>query len=775
MKIFDRIFITLLIVAVLVSSMAVSTFASEPEGSAGETEEEVKPEYTLQDYVNLLEYFDEDVLFGYDFTGDTVDYSASLVKNTDGDRSDRVVGVQQDGFLSLTIKGREGNPRAYAYSDLNTYLGWTSETAIGSFNADFKVCGSSNPGEEFDVGNLPKIVVVVGDAGLGNAADAATHGTTIASIDYRGGYFTYLKSVDDGLGGKKGIQYVTNFAITADSWYTVSLTYDRIAGKVSITVTDATDETKTITVSDGYVPYNEIRDVRIGAHGDDLGTARGTVMSFAYARVLGGIYHRDVLNMQNDIEEKLLCMYEAVKNEETDHELRMDICDVASKIKGNGFTSELEDVQAALDVIGFTGVQYYVNLINECLTGNTELPTYADRREYVDSVLVYADALDIHDFSTETEEDILLAYDALVAIYALDDELVRIEEHTKEFIAEIDKSRKDDLSNYPKLVEYVAKFGEYDPDLTYEGAADAYDFYLQLCASAEAMDQNVELFIEHLGIANDAELDINTRVASFRTLKDNFFGNRTYPGFSEYLDLYLDEVEPYFNDVIFNSESFIRYVEKADYSPYVTAKQSNLDVALGYMDLAHPEFEGVAEAKLLYVEVQEYIDAQIANANAYIAAVNKLDTLGLEELLATIDSVKELKKIGDVNGVAGVIEANIKFDEILASLELGDRYCIHFIALVNSLDNASTTAERYKIFAAAKKAQKDVVDTYEGVLEAIEKLDNAIEAYNNDVASVNEEFDRASEVAAYTAGAGKGSNYVSVHIVALVKKIFTEE
>ena len=66
MKSTKRIFIALLIVAVLLSSLTV--FASAEE-------------YGVEDFVNVLEYFEKSVLFDYDFTGEDVDYSAIFIAN----------------------------------------------------------------------------------------------------------------------------------------------------------------------------------------------------------------------------------------------------------------------------------------------------------------------------------------------------------------------------------------------------------------------------------------------------------------------------------------------------------------------------------------------------------------------------------------------------------------------------------------------------------------------------------------------------------------------
>ena len=64
MKMTKRIFIALMIVAVMVCSIAFSALASELK---------------IEDYENVLEYYEESTLLEYDFTGEDVDYSADLL------------------------------------------------------------------------------------------------------------------------------------------------------------------------------------------------------------------------------------------------------------------------------------------------------------------------------------------------------------------------------------------------------------------------------------------------------------------------------------------------------------------------------------------------------------------------------------------------------------------------------------------------------------------------------------------------------------------------
>ena len=173
---------------------------------------------------------------------------------------------------------------------------------------------------------------------------------------------------------------------------------------------------------------------------------------------------------------------------------------------------------------------------------------------------------------------------------------------------------------------------------------------------------------------------------------------------------------------------------------------------------------------------QAFIEEQIANANAYINAVNKLDTLSGAALTAGIEEALRLQESGNVLGVDGITEANIKLNQTIASIELTERYCIHFINIVNSIDRAADSAELYSILADARAAELDADKSYSGVADASAKLAKAISDFNAQVNSINADYEEANTVAANTCGVGGvADNTVAGQVIALIKKFFDEE
>lgn len=755
MKMTRRIFIALLILAVSVSSFAVFASADETE-------------FSLQDYVNVLEYYEEQSLVDVDFGVDGVTYdfwtnsarAAQYVQSIVTDETS-----PRGKYLSVAIKERPGT--IGAYTDIHSYFGWTSDEAIDDFNIDMIVSGekyNSNNNQKDE--HLPKIVVVVNDAAFApmTAANTPKTGTTIAAVDYRGGYFTYLKASGE---------YVTDYAIEEGAWYNLSLTYDADTS-VTITITNCADPEKTLTVTDGYAPLQSVKDVRVGAHGDDGGVARGSMVKYAYVRVQGGVYHREMANMQSDIEAKVLGMYQFFNDDTVSIEDKIVVCEVVDKLNTYGFTTDKADVQEALDALGVGVVGLYNAKIEEFVATIDSFTDYESKKAYVEQTASYAAALAELDLTGVSAELVAKTEKNLADFAALQEKFDASKLDSAKFLELVASMLDHDLNDYAVVSADLALFEGCNPDLTYEGVAEAYKHYNKLVFAEETIRTSAESFIAAVTVANNPELDFNARAEAFKTITNLYFDNETYPGVTEAIEGY-NAVRDYMNLEISNAENFIKYVNKADYALYISAKQENLDIAKGYMDICQPDFEGVAEAKVLYAEVQAFIDQQIVNANAYINAVNALDSLSGTALTAAIKNAQSLQAAGNVLGVEGVTEANIKLNQVIAAIELVERYCIHFVNLVNSLDSAADASATYAILADAREAELDADKSYAGVAEASAKLAKAIADFNAQVNAINAEFEKANDIAANTCGVGGNATPVSSQVVALVKKFFDED
>lgn len=757
MKMAKRIFIALLVIAVMASSFAFAASAAS---------------YTIEDYSNVLEYFEESTLICYDFTGEDVDYQSGLLLKNLGEVDAALVNSDEFGkYLSLCVKERSGWATAM---DSHVYFGWTSDNGVDSFNLDMTVSGSVNPDAATEK-NLPKIVVVVGGEKLEGLEGANNAGVTIASIDYRGGYFTYLKAVTDSEGNEYCGEYRTDFAIEADAWYNVSLTYDSENGNATITVTNCNEAYKTITVTDAYVPYNDVKDIRIGQHGDDNGTARGTEIKFASIQLLSGTYHRDPAEMNADVDAKILAMYELVCGNDATLDEKAAVADIVKDIVAYGYVSENEDVQNAMAALAKGAPGLYDDKIGECVNGFAGIPTYAEKRALVDECLVYAEFLENLDLTTVDEELAASILANVAALRELDAFLLNVESQTLAFIDAYATVKNTNIDNYPEAVAALSVLVPYanDVDSTYEGAGEGYSFYERLANSCDKIKTKSDSFIEAVAIASNTELYFNDRAVAFKSLKKLYYDNTTYPGVAEAIEIY-NSIYDEMTATIEKADNFIKYVNKADYADYVTAKQENLELAAQYID-CHLDYSGVAEAQVLYRELLTYVTTQIDNAHAYINAVRLLEKLSGAELTAGIEKAKNLQAAGNVLGVEGVTEANIKLEQIVSAVELDTKYSEYFVRVVKSLDEANGAEAIYAILVEAKAAEAKANQRYEGVGEASEKLEKAINAYNKQVKAANDTFVKANETAAKTCGVGSSVKVIENRVIALVKKFFEEE
>ena len=758
MKMTKRIFIALLIVSVMVSAFAFTATASS--GSA-------------LDYSYLLEYYEEPTLFYYDFTGEDVDYSSSLLVNRSSTLTSSVVADETaPGGKYLSLEIAAATNKFNTYSDNHVYFNWTSENGIDDFIINMTVSGVKASGKEQ---NLPKIIVAVSDQGYTDPSVGSSVGTTIAAIDYRNGYFSYLKKNVSAEGVVSATETNTSFAITEGTWYDIEIVYNHEQRVATVKVTDANNARNTYTVTDAYVPYEAVKNVRIGAHGTDNGVARGSIMKFAKIYALGGQYKRNPADMQADIESTLLKMHDVLSSDDVALEDKIATCGVANKLVEYGFTTTDAEVQRVLDALGVGVIGLYNDKIETCVRTYESLPTFAEKKALVDDAMGCVEMLEDMDLTEVDASLVATVNENIAAIKAVDEIIKAVEADSKSFIEAVELAMNVDLTDYTAINSSLEAINVYNPDSTYEGIEDAYAFYLKLTATAESIKSSADAFIAAVEVANDSTLDINTRADAYRLIADIYYDNETYPGITEAIATYTDSVVPYLSVEIERGDSFIKYVNKADYAIYVSAKQDNLDIAATYMDICHPEYRGVAEAKLLYAEVQTQVNNLINSANAYIEAVKALESLSGDALSSAIKIAQGLQEAGNVLGVPGVTEANIVFDQIVASIELRTGYSNYFIRVVDSIDTASSTEALYAILKEAKELEANADKSFAGVSEASVKLEKAIADYNKLVNETNAEFTKASDVAANTCGIGTSANTVADRVIALIKKFFDEE
>lgn len=766
MKMSKRIFIALLIVSVIVSVFTFSVSAAEENNF---------------DYGYLLEYYEEPVLFDYDFSKENVEYS--IISSNSGITSEIVTDANAPGgkYLSITTPKSAG-----LWADVivknDVYLNWNAtDKSVDDFILEMTVSGQRGDGDEKQ---LPKIIISLADETCDSADVSSTLGATIVALDFRSHCFAYLKSTVNTDGETEGVFTNTEFTVSEGVWYNVYVQYETESGAATVTVTNASDPTDTYTVADVFVPYDEIKNVRVGAHGTDGATSRDNVMNFASLRAIGGKYDRHPSELQTAIDQGVIDMYADFMTDEVSFSVREYLSDVAIKLHAYGFVPGEENLEAQAAFAGLLGgtAPYCNDKLVAYAESYNNISDYYERRDLIDEALVYVDYLGTIDAS-EIPADLKAEIEANIAtINGFDTALKNAEIGSLALINAVGKNMSANYDDYNEVVAKYNQLHEYGQyaDPTYKGAYEAYVFYSTIREAKEDIETNAKRFIDAANILN-SEADFNTIAAAFLVCKNNYYANTTYPGLAAALDIYNSHYDTV-NTQIEMAENFIKYVGQADYADYVPMKLENLAEAEKYMGcLTDDPYIGVTEAKALYDKVRAEVDENVRNAELYIAAVNALDSLSGDALLAGIENALSLKAAGDVLGVDGVADANIKLDKLVSSIELAPKHRDYFLSLVASIDSAATSAELFEILRLAQSAEADAVaalaadPSYQSAItEASAKLAIAIENFNAQVTAVNAEFVKANQAAANTCGIGKGTTPVADRVIALIKKFFEE-
>ena len=763
MKMSKRIFVVLLTVAFLVCAFAFTASADAEE-------------VTIANYDYLLDYYEKPVIFALDFSNDNVDYLGSLFSNYISDTSKLTYSVVEDA----TAPGGK-----YFNADISSnrpvgathfYFNWNSVDAVSDFYFDATVSGTnigkSGPGGLY----APKYRLTVSDTAFTDFSLAASAGQSLLVLDFNSGevYYTTEVKVNDNV---EIHEVKAEYTLTADAWYNISLTY--VAGdSCTLTITNYADSEDTITISDVYLPYETIQNVRFGVRASDVRQSNGNRIKVASINAAGGTVRRDLYDTQAAIESGILDLYELYCSEDISIADKIGLCDVTNKLTNDyGFTTDNAEVISAIEALKLGSITLYSDKLASCLDELSTLENYYEKRALVDEYLGYADILSNTDLSPVGDEAATVIEANIASIYGVDQQLVRAASDSANFVGALNGVEEVVTSrDYTILISYYDAASIYgNIDMTYEGVSEAYAYFTAIENKVIDIKYEGDCFIADVQRANDDTLTFVERYNAYCNVGDVLLLNTTYPGVLEAIDLYNNSVVPYMSGIVELADTFIMYVAKADYSTYLSAKQENLDIAAEYMNICEPTYPGVAEAKLLYAEITEYVKNNIAAAKAYIDAVNAMDGLTGDDLLAAIDNAKQLQAAGNVLGVDGVIEANIKLNQTISTLELADKYCTYFISLVNALDKTTDTQALYELICDAKAAEADAATSYAGVTEASAKLAKAIDDFNAKINKVNSIYETATNAAANTAGVGKTANTVADYVIAIVKKFFDDE
>ena len=750
MKMTKRLFIVMLALAVLASSFALTAFAAEEPSSGVNCD-------------SLLAYFEEEIIFGYDFAEGELDCTESLMLGRPDSVTQSFVtdeSVVGGRYLQLSIAN--SGPKVKS-----AYFNWNSEQGVDEFYLD-TVLSADKSGV-----NSAKYVIVVNDEEFTSVGEGSTKGVALVTLNFADGVVTYVNGAETNEEGK--ITYLTNnveYALTNGAWYAVSFDYDAEGG-VKLVVTNVDDAEDTVTVEDIHLPFETIKNIRFGVHKEQ---SEGVVLKLASVCAATGNARFNVSNHQKGVEQEILKIYDSYTSPDISIDDKLGVCDVINKIVAYGFTTTNAQVNAAIKDIKLGSINLYANALADSLATYGAPGTYYAKRAAIDVGLEYATVLENTDLSPASAEELAVILANITAVRAADASLIKVESDSLAYIALLSEANESvNSDDYQLLLSYYDAATALDADSTYEGVVDADAIYLAIADKMEEISIEAEAFIADLDDLANTERDFMERYYHYLDFKENVYDNETYPGITAALNRYNNVVLPEILENIGYAENFILYIEKANFSTYISAKEENIRIADGYEKLCHPDFPGVAEAKVLRTEVLADIAVQKENAAKYIEAVKALNTLTGDALVKGIETALELQKTGNVLGIDGVTEANMKLEQISSSKDIKERYSQYFVTLVKSLESLKTADEIYSVLAEAKRAESKADQTYTGVSEASVDLAAYIENYNNGVYFTNIEFTTATNVAANTAGVGNVANTVADYVIGLIPRLPEDE
>ena len=212
------------------------------------------------------------------------------------------------------------------------------------------------------------------------------------------------------------------------------------------------------------------------------------------------------------------------------------------------------------------------------------------------------------------------------------------------------------------------------------------------------------------------------------------------------------EYEKFILDSMEICYDFVEIMSQADAASYYTAKVEFFAGAKVIYDRVDENGKpvlrikayGVVDSVVAYHNLEKYISDAEAGATEYITAVaNAISVIenpeaSFQDKLDAIALAKSFKEKGNTNGIAGVTEANANLSKYTSYLEGVIADSEKLVVLMADIKTANTFAERRAILVEAAKAAANCELSLEGVSGALTTYAEYKEAYEADIAAMNE-------------------------------------
>ena len=765
MKFAKKFFVGILAIMVLVSCLTLSTSAEDLPKLPSENLEDVL-EYLRYDKAFIVEKYDE---------ADIGDYAPeeSFFELVKGDASHEIVDDSEKGkSLLITNCSEVGTGYRFDLTESRDF----KKLYVTSF--DFKT----------------------GDSGQNNGSDFYV----VATLnDYFDNIVLFAaKTADDGKKSFSYSEYdsdrvtyetveVKDVAPELGVWYRVEIVFSTEEHSYSITVKK--DGAVVFAYADEISNSEGIASLRYYVKDPkDAGTTKTFIDD---VQAYEGTAIRDVANPDKAAAEFVVAIQELADYSGTSIEKQIEIADLYAKLfeEGNGYDPYYPPTE---------GVKYDENADlydkakevadgAESYRNRTYAKAFAYYTESAVSAGNYYERIEIYNKNVKHYYDDFK--NGVIEVEADDIEMVKATQETCDaFLKNVEDTAKcctnfveiieegyDALSKdyeymlkkygvLSSLVKYVEltpeyKYADVNSDTKYPTVADAIVVYEELEAKLDAIETNANHFKDAVGKMSIVEKaltkDNHYLTEDFMTLYNNsrdalkVYNNgtvhpqldpATYPGLSEAIDAF-DKKLAYIDARVVDCVEFVSRITGAASSPDYSTVVRQLELTKCYFDtdreFALEDFTGVKEAIALRESLEDRVKKNKSDAEAYIAKVAEINLdASYLNLKAAVDAAMALKSDGNITGITGVEEANIKLAKAEAIVSSLAGHSSTLIEAVTALKSATTLAERRYLIFVANGAKDGSEDSISGVSAAKAELAAQILKYNSEIEAMNNLF-----------------------------------
>lgn len=822
MKLAKRVFIGLLAVAILVSSIAVAISA-----------ESGKPAFD-----DILKYYDpatSTVYIDEDFEGES--YEGDVFNGADDQLSSRVeisAKTDDDGnpvnkymdmisgpitntaavgdmLYVVNLNDQNGDPTKlstfvfdvdvmashYQRSHVACSAACGYDVLLNSYNNIPAACPTCGAAVNVRKSEAPVVKIFVGET---QHAEGSVAGAALLILDFQSGKMLRYD----------GASYAElDISISENKWYGIHVVYEQ--NVFELTVTDKENKGKELLFEDLITPVHYVASVKVGYASTLDVDGRDTVIS------LDNVYLQSGNDYRNATAEELELLTRASIAQIKDM-LFDSAVSLANKFKAvevydklvdvYGYTTTDADTLLNIEAIKQQTLVVYAASLNDVVAGINTRNSYEDRLAYVEKYSAVAER--VRSYGAELDEA------AIADLNAYDLEATRLatdKEKSESFILFVQSwvdQRFDFYSNDYAVLEkfysavkndyYDAASETYTYNSTYPGISTAFNNHVLVRNKFENMQSASTAFVKAVNDLNEAidaydsakaqydavdpaDADAlaaavaalseaqTKRLSSYALARELIYENTTCPGVVGALASINSQTE--LQSIGNIAEKFLDLMSKAAASINIDAKEECLDVAADLLDVVANEYPGVSEAKEQYSALRQTISDSRAAAAAYIAAVNKLKGLSGNALVDAVNEALELQKTGNIIEIEGVVEANMTLDNAYSSIQFAKASAEKFITLVSYIDSNASLSDRFAAINAANAARNVPDSSLAGVSAATSTLDAAIAEYNADVAAINSAYADSAKIAADFSGASVTLGGVGAYVISFIKSLIS--